>query len=90
MKMDKARKQRHVMLYECLDELVADFTLHTKKRPSKTTVLELMEWSFVQTQYQLNEAQQSDTCEANKQDGEHVGWEFPNKDVLCLDCGQML
>jgi hypothetical protein len=43
-------KVRHQLLHESLDELVADFIRHNDdKRPSSTTVLELMEWSHAQT-----------------------------------------
>lgn len=42
-------KQRHEELHKVLDELVADFINHTEKMPSKTTVMELMEWSYDQT-----------------------------------------
>lgn len=42
-------KKRHEELHKCLDELVADFIGQTGKLPSKTTVLELMEWSAQQT-----------------------------------------
>lgn len=41
-------RSRHVFLHRCFDELCADFIKHTKKLPSKTTVLELMEWSCEQ------------------------------------------
>ena len=30
-----------------------------------------------------------DRC-PNSDDGEHCGWEFPNKDIICLDCGKVL
>lgn len=43
-------KQRHVELHRALDELVADFITHTGKLPSKSTLIELMEWSHKQTQ----------------------------------------
>jgi hypothetical protein len=39
---------RHQLLHSHLDELVADWITHTKKLPSKSTVLELMEWSSKQ------------------------------------------
>ncbi len=42
-------KQRHIELHNSLYELAADYLTHTKNRPSKTTVLELMEWSHQQT-----------------------------------------
>jgi len=38
-------KARHAFLHQYFDELVADFILHTGKLPSRTTVLELMQWS---------------------------------------------
>lgn len=42
-------KQIHAELHKSLDNLVADFILHTGKFPSKTTVIELIEWSYQQT-----------------------------------------
>jgi hypothetical protein len=42
--------ERHVELHKCLDELVADFMQHTNALPSKTTVLELINWSYKQSQ----------------------------------------
>ena len=41
-------KDRHIVLHKCLDELIADFIMHTNKFPSKTTLMELMEWSYKQ------------------------------------------
>jgi len=38
-------KARHVALHKALDELVADWILHTDHLPSKSTVMELMEWA---------------------------------------------
>lgn len=46
----KKHKARHEMLHRMLDELTADMIRHTKKLPSKTTVMELMAWSHEQTQ----------------------------------------
>lgn len=44
-------KQRHQELQEAFDELLADFLVHNSgKVPSSTTVLELVEWSYQQTQ----------------------------------------
>jgi hypothetical protein len=40
---------RHKELHKMLDELVADFIDLTDKMPSKTTVMELMQWSHKQT-----------------------------------------
>ncbi len=43
-------KERHLNLHKSLDELIADFIVHnTDKRPSSTTVMELMAWSHQQT-----------------------------------------
>jgi len=42
-------KERHVILHQMLDELVADFIRHTEKRPSKTSLFEFMQWSNQQT-----------------------------------------
>ena len=38
----------HEALHRSLDELVADYITQTHRRPSESTVLELMQWSFVQ------------------------------------------
>ncbi len=46
---DQAHKFIHMRLHKALDELVADFILHTGLRPSQTTILALMEWSNEQT-----------------------------------------
>lgn len=43
-------KQRHIELHQALDELVADFVNHTEKLLSTTTVMELVQWSYQQTQ----------------------------------------
>jgi hypothetical protein len=43
-------KARHQEIHKLFDELVADFITHTGKLPSKTTVLELIDWSYKQTQ----------------------------------------
>ena len=45
----KVHKLRHILLHQHLDELMADFILHSKKLPSKTTVMELVLWSHQQT-----------------------------------------
>ena len=39
---------RHKELHEALDELLADFITHTKLLPSKTSVKELLNWSYKQ------------------------------------------
>jgi len=42
-------RQRHVLLHQMLDELVADYILHNPTaRPSKNTILDLMQWSSTQ------------------------------------------
>ena len=43
-------KSRHLELHDALDALLADFIGHTERLPSETTVMELLEWSFGQTQ----------------------------------------
>lgn len=43
-------KARHQVLHEAFDELIADYLRwHKGKRPSNTTMDELMKWSFLQT-----------------------------------------
>lgn len=42
-------KHRHVELHRMLDELLADYIKHTNKLLSKSSLIELMEWSFKQT-----------------------------------------
>lgn len=41
--------QRHLLLHEMLDELVADFIDQTGKMPSIATLTDLMHWSYEQT-----------------------------------------
>jgi len=38
-------KKRHQELHKYFDELFADFIFHTEQLPSKTTVMEFMQWS---------------------------------------------
>lgn len=45
----KEHKERHIKLHEYFDELLADFIYHRNILPSKTTILELMQWSHKQT-----------------------------------------
>jgi hypothetical protein len=48
--MDKDKhKKRHQKLHKAFDELLADFISHTQKTPSKSTIMELIEWSSQQT-----------------------------------------
>lgn len=42
-------KERHELLHNHLDELIADFIKHTSKLPSKTSLIEFLEWSYEQT-----------------------------------------
>lgn len=42
-------KGRHVELHQKLDELIACFITETEKLPSKTTLMEFMEWSHEMT-----------------------------------------
>ncbi len=46
--MDKEHQKTHIRLHKALDELVADFIKHTTKFPNKTTIMELIEWSYTQ------------------------------------------
>ena len=46
----KEHKERHILLHKHFDELLADFIDHTGNLLSKTTLMELMEWSYRQTQ----------------------------------------
>lgn len=45
----KEHIEKHIMLHKYLDELSADHIRHTGKIPSKTTLMELMGWSYEQT-----------------------------------------
>jgi len=47
--LSQEHKERHQKLHQGLDELVADFICHTYKLPSKTTILDLIRWSYEQT-----------------------------------------
>ena len=43
-------RQRHVELHKALDELIADFLFHVRRKlPDDTTIMELMIWSHQQT-----------------------------------------
>jgi len=47
---EKEHIELHIELQKKLDELVADFIYNTGKRPSETKIIDLMEWSYEQTQ----------------------------------------
>lgn len=47
--IDEKHRLRHEALHKNFDELIADFIGHTGKLPSKTTAMELMDWSHKQT-----------------------------------------
>lgn len=60
MPMTQEHKQRHRELHKCLDELVADFIGEVPSAlPSKTTVLELMQWSVNQTKEESSDGKQT-------------------------------
>jgi len=42
-------KARHQLLHRNFDELVADWIGHTKELPSRSSIADLMRWSFEQT-----------------------------------------
>jgi len=48
--MNEEHKERHKTLHKCFDELIADFISETGRMPSETTVMDLIEWSYKQTQ----------------------------------------
>lgn len=54
-------RQRHVGLHLALDELVADWARHQphdgSKLYSNTTIMELIEWSYQQTQEPVPDVQ---------------------------------
>lgn len=43
-------KDRHIALHRSLDELLADYITHTGKLLNQTTAMDLIEWSYKQTQ----------------------------------------
>jgi hypothetical protein len=48
--LDKeTHRARHVELHRLLDELLADMIQQTGCLPSRTTILELLQWSHAQT-----------------------------------------
>ena len=49
--MEKSEhKKRHEELHKALDELVADFLTHTGALLTPTSIMDLMDWSYRQTQ----------------------------------------
>ncbi len=55
--LKESHRERHALLHKHLDELVADFITHTDGLPSKSTVFELIEWSYQQTLNPTKKAQ---------------------------------
>jgi hypothetical protein len=53
LKLSPAHRKRHARLHKMLDELIADFIDETQALPSKTTLLELLKWSYKQTQGEM-------------------------------------
>lgn len=41
--------RKHKMLHKMLDELIADFEIHTEKRVTQATIMDLLQWSHDQT-----------------------------------------
>ena len=54
----KEHIRRHLKLHNSLDELSADMIRHTDKLPSKTSVMELMQWSYQQTKNPTEEVKE--------------------------------
>jgi hypothetical protein len=46
----EAHRVRHQMLHMVLDELLADFIMHTGRRPSETPIMVLVQWPHRQTE----------------------------------------
>lgn len=46
---EKKHRQLHVKMHKTLDAVIADFMKHTDRLPSKTPIIELLEWSYQQT-----------------------------------------
>ena len=49
MTPDTEHQKKHKRLYVAVDELLTDFVSHTETLPSKTTLIEFIEWSYKQT-----------------------------------------
>lgn len=45
----EAHRVQHARLHAALDELVADWMVHTNKTPSQATIADLIRWSADQT-----------------------------------------
>jgi len=48
-KTKKQHKERHKLLHEYLDELIGDYITQRSKGLSATSLLEFVEWSYLQT-----------------------------------------
>ncbi len=59
-------KARHRELHKALDELVADFIDHTGALPSKTNLMELMDWSYLQSMTPTEKDEGGETDETSK------------------------
>lgn len=46
---NKEHKERHVLLHNHLDELIADFIRHTKHRLTEASIMTLVHWSYCET-----------------------------------------
>lgn len=53
-------KARHELLHKHFDELMADFIGDTGSLPSETNLLELLKWSYAQTQNPASIKQETD------------------------------
>ena len=79
---------RHAQLHAMLDELVADWLIHTKKRPSSSTVLELMQWANEQ---RISPTHRDFRVRCEHCDGPHQGADcpitYPGGNELACACG---
>ena len=46
----KSHKEKHVLLHRHFDELIADYMSHTKKLFSESSIMDLINWSYKQTE----------------------------------------
>lgn len=51
MKTYEQHRYRHVELHRAFDELLADWICETESLPSKSTVMDLFNWSHEQTEH---------------------------------------